>query len=325
MSSISDKIRPIGEFFFLRRAERAARAYTSPQRVRVTELVEAAERRLRAGREIPQAVPAAQLLRESVRHYLLAIEAASDPNAHMRAFDARTVAAMLPALAPDPLRPDAIPTDEARVRAALGASDPLYFDRLSAEDAAHARNALDRAASMLGGRVEARSVTSVQGTRWGRVSAVALVIVYVAVQALHARFWPKNVALGKHVHASSQGGGDGHELVDGEISATPGLRTGTDDSPSAVIDLGKEYRIDRVAVHNRGDGWFDDCLPLVVELSTDGSRYKEIARRDQHFDADPPWSVDGQHEIARFVRLRVPRRGYLALSEVEVFGREASR
>ena len=81
------------------------------------------------------------------------------------------------------------------------------------------------------------------------------------------------------------------------------------------------YRIDRVAVYNRVDGWFDDCLPLVVEFSTDGAKYSEVARRDQHFAADPPWSVDGKRELARYVRVRLARRGYLALSEVEVFGR----
>jgi hypothetical protein len=177
---------------------------------------------------------------------------------------------------------------------------------------------------MLQRHVEARSPFRVVATRWGRLAAVALVVAYAAAVALRARLSPKNIALDKHVRASSQGGGaDGHELVDGEISAAPGVRTNTEDSPNAVIDLGKEYRIDRVAVFNRVDGWFDDCLPLALDFSTDGAKYREIARRDQHFGADPPWTVDGRREVARYVRLRVARRGYLALSEVEVFGREA--
>jgi hypothetical protein len=189
------------------------------------------------------------------------------------------------------------------VRAALGAGSPLYFDDLPAEDAALARSALERAASMLSRRVEARSVANVRGTRWGRWAALALVVAYVLLVALRAKLWPKNIARGKQVRASSSSSGDGHELVD-------------------VIDLGREYRVDRIAVYNRVDGWFDDCLPLVVELSVDGARYKEIARQDQHFGTAPPWTVDGRREAARYVRLRVARRGYLALSEVEVFGRE---
>ncbi len=161
-----------------------------------------------------------------------------------------------------------------------------------------------------------------RGTRWGRWAALALMALYICFVTLRSKVWPKNIALGKLVNDSSQYAGDGHELVDGELGAVPGVRTNTEESPSAVIDLGREYRIDRVSVYNRLDGWFDDCLPLLVELSVDGARYNELARRDQHFGTDPPWTVDGRRELARYVRLRVARRGYLALSEVEVFGRQ---
>jgi len=322
MSSFSTKLQPIGEFFLLRDAERAIRIYTEPQRVLVRKHVEAAESRLRGGRRIPSAVASALLLREAVRHYLLAAEAATDASLDDAALEALDVVSRLPALLPDPLRPDAFPPDDSRVRAALRASSPLYFDDLSAEDAAHARSALERAASILSRRVEARSLTNLRGTRWGRRAAFALMAAYVSVVTLRSKVWPKNIALGKQVHASSLYAGDGHELVDGELGALPGVRTNTEESPSAIIDLGREYRIDRVSVYNRLDGWFDDCLPLVVELSVDGARYKELARRDQHFGTDPPWTVEGRRDLARYVRLRVARRGYLALSEVEVFGRQ---
>lgn len=322
MSQISPKLRPIGEFFLLRDAERTVRAYTAPQHALVQRHVEAAERRLRAGRRIPAAVPSALILREAVWHYLLAIEAAGDPRTDHAALEALDVTGKLPVLLPDALRPDASPTDDARVRAALGATSPLYFDDLSAEDAALGRSALERAASMLSRRVEARTLANVRGTRWGRWVALGIAVAYVSVVTLRAKLWPRNIALGKQVRASSTSGGDGHELVDGELGAIPGVRTNTEESPSAVIDLGKEYRVDRVSVYNRVDGWFDDCLPLVVELSVDGARYKEIARQEQHFGTDPPWTVALRREPARYVRLRVARRGYLALSEVEVFGRE---
>jgi hypothetical protein len=322
MLQVSTRLRPIGEFFLLRDAERRVRAYTAPQSVVVRRYVEAAEGRLAAGRRIPAVVPSALLLREAVQNYLRAMEAASDPRADDAALEAPDFVNRLPTLPPDPLRPDAYPTDDARVRAALGAVSPLYFDDLPAEDATLARSALERAASMLSRRVEARSLANVRGTRWGRWTALALAVAYVFVIALRAKLLPKNIARGKHVHASSSSSGDGHELVDGELAAAPGVRTNTEESPSAVIDLGKEYRVDRIAVYNRVDGWFDDCLPLVVELSVDGARYQEIARQDQHFGTAPPWTVDGRREAARYVRLRVARRGYLALSEVEVFGRE---
>jgi hypothetical protein len=95
-----------------------------------------------------------------------------------------------------------------------------------------------------------------------------------------------------------------------------------EESPNVVIDLLDTYRIQRVKVHNRLDGWYDDCLPLVVELSTDGKTYADLARRDDHFDSDPPWIVEAGGQPARYVRVRVARKSYLALSEVEVFGRK---
>ena len=126
------------------------------------------------------------------------------------------------------------------------------------------------------------------------------------------------------MHPSSRKAGppDGHELVDGDIGTSFGVLTNVEDSPSVVIDLQDRYWIDSVKVHNRVDGWFDDCLPLVVELSQDGVHWDAIGRRDQHFDANPPWVVDGGGRPAHFVRVRVDRKSYLALSEVEVYGKQ---
>jgi hypothetical protein len=115
---------------------------------------------------------------------------------------------------------------------------------------------------------------------------------------------------------------DGKELVDGTIGTSYGLETNTEDSPNVVIDLLGEYRVDRVEVYNRVDGWFGDCLPLVVELSRDGTTYEEIGRRDTYFGTNPPWLVPANGRGARYVRVRVARHSYLALSEIEVFGKK---
>ena len=145
---------PIREFFTLRGAERTVRAYSPAQHVRVRAHCEAAERRLQAGRRVSMAVPAAVLLRDAVRQYLIAIAAAPDGDASDEALAQRELA--MPELPPDPARPRAEPSDDARVRAALASRDPLYFDGLSPEDAERARWALDRAAASLRRRVEAR-------------------------------------------------------------------------------------------------------------------------------------------------------------------------
>jgi F5/8 type C domain len=210
------------------------------------------------------------------------------------------------------------------VRAAIASKDPLYFDGLSSEDVERARWALDRAASMLRRNVESRTLVAVHGTRWGRVAAVTVLVLWGAVALAKAKLLPKNIAYGKPVHASSLAdtppGGE-RALVDGETGASYAIKTREEENPNVVIDLGGIYWVDTVKVHNRVEGWFDDGLPLVAELSRDGNKWDEIARRDRHFDANPPWVIEAGGRAARFVRLRVPRHAYLALSEVEVYGK----
>lgn len=172
-------------------------------------------------------------------------------------------------------------------------------------------------------RIEARSLANLRGTRWGRAAAVLVLLGYAAFAAIRALVVPPNIALDKPVHPSSRKAGtpDGHELVDGDMGTTVGLVTNTEESPSVVINLQNKFWISSVKVHNRQDGWFDDCLPLVVELSQDGVHWDTIGRREQHFEANPPWVVDGGGRPAHFVRLRVDRKSYLALGEVEVYGK----
>lgn len=317
MSFLQSVTDPIREFFTLRAAERTIRAYLPAQRMRVEGHVAAARRRLAAGRRAGDPVAACLLLRDAVTRYLAAIEAARD------AESADTAVAELPALPPDPARPRATPTDDARVREALAAEDPLYFDRLAAEDLERARWALERAATMLRGRVEARSLDHVRGARLGRIGAVVLVVAWLAAAGIKAKLLPQNVARGKQVHASSlkHNPPDGHELVDGEVGTSFGVHTNTEDNPTVTIDLEALYWLQTIKVYNRVDGWYDDVLPLVAEISTDGKTYTEVAKRETHFAASPPWVIDVGGRGARFVRLRVARRSYLALSEVEVFGK----
>jgi hypothetical protein len=313
----------IREFFVLRRAEATVAAYEPAQQSRVQAHTAAAKARLAAGRRTLHDVPAALLLLDAVRHYLSASVAASAAAGGSAEIPARAdLAAVLPALAADAARPSAVPSDDARVREALAASDTLYFDRLSAEDAARSRTALDRAAAMLAGRVEARSLLNLRATRWGRLAALVVMGVYVLGATAAAIWLPKNIARDKPVHPSTSRRGDGHELVDGELATAPGVMTAVEESPSATIDLGEPYALDRVKVYNRLDEAFDDSLPLAVEISVDGVAYKPLARRDDHFAADPPWVVTAHREPARFVRLKVLKRGYLALSEVEVYGKK---
>jgi hypothetical protein len=322
MSLAQSFIEPIREYFTLRRAEGTVRAYAPAQHALVAAHVEAARERLAAARRTAPPIPAAVLLRDAVAHSLRAAAVAADASAGVAHLD---LAAAMPALPVDPARPRAEPTDDARVRAALASSDPLYFDRLSPEDGERARVALDRAAGFLRRRVEARSVTHLRGARWGRRGAVLLVLGWALFVLLRAKLVAPDVALGKPVHPSSRkpGSPDPKELVDGDLGTSYGVFTNVEDSPSVVIDLQWKYWVDTVKVHNRVDGWqVDDCLPLVVELSQDGTHWDEVGRRVEHFEGDPPWVVHAGGRPAHFVRVRVDRKSYLALSEVEVYGKK---
>lgn len=312
---------PVREFFTQRRAEAAAQARDPAQQRLVEKLARAGARRLWAGRRVSDPVAASVLLREAVTQLAQAVAVSADPSAVEADLARRPVE--LPVLPPDPARPRADPSDDTRVRDAIASDDPRYFDALEPEDAERARWALDRAAGALRRLVDPRSVTHVRADRWGRRLAILVVLLWTVVAVLRAELSPKNIALGKPVHPSSQKAPppDGQTITDGDTGTSVGVHTNTEDDPNVVIDLEAQYWVSRVEVYNRVDGWFDDCLPLALELSTDGKEFKEVARRTDAFGTSPPWTIDVGGRPARYVRLRVTRKSYLALSEVKVFGK----
>ena len=78
-------------------------------------------------------------------------------------------------------------------------------------------------------------------------------------------------------------------------------------------------------VQGRGDGWYDQSIPLLLEVSDDDKAYREVARRTIPFSEDAPWNVALDGVKARFVRLRADHDGYLVLGEVSVYGTRAGR
>jgi len=311
---------PLHEFFFLERAARAAEAFSPDQRSRVLELRAAAVERLVEARRASSTLAACMLSREGVALLARARALARDATLDEAALARLDGSAEVPDLGPDPT--DGTTGDAILVREALASSDLLYLDRLDPCVLDRLRVALDRAAGALRVRVETRSPVHIRALRWGRFSALFLVALYAAWLVVRPLFVPINISAGKPVRASSRhpSSPTGRELVDGHPGVAYGLHTNLDDVPFAEIDLLTTFAVDHVDVYNRSDGWQDDGLPLVVELSKDGKTYTEIGRREQHFGADVPWSVPGSKHVARFVRLRVAKHGYLALGLVEVFG-----
>jgi F5/8 type C domain-containing protein len=310
----------VGEFFLLRRAERTVRAYTPVQRERVALHHAAGERRRRAARQLVDPLGATVLLREAILAYLHSAAIARGAEVAGEALMADQLAAQIPAVPTDPVEPQPV-ADTERARAAIRSSDPLYFDLLDRDELERTRSALDRTASALRDAAEARSIEHVLGARFGRIAGVMVIVVFGALRILGAVFWP-DLAHGKPVTASSlyPGSPDGHDLVEGDIGTSYAIATNNQDAPWIAVDLLAVYKLNTVKIYNRVDGWFDDCLPVVLETSLDGVRWDEVDRRATTFIYDPPWTVHLDHKHARLIRVRALQKTNLALSRIAVFG-----
>lgn len=106
-------------------------------------------------------------------------------------------------------------------------------------------------------------------------------------------------------------------LVDGNTDDL-GFHTILEDDPWVTIDLLEPRPIARVVVHNR-ISHRERTLPLLIEASVDGNHFLQFARRYEVFEK---WTARRKETVrARWVRLRVEKRTYFHLNEVEVFER----
>lgn len=293
------------ELVLLRRAEATVRGYSAEVAARVRALHAAGERRLHGARRLDgplTRVAECVLLRDALRFYLRARAVASASE--------------------DPILPADRGTLDASVVTALDAPDE-HLDGLASDALAALRGALAAAVAQHRRSVEVRSVTHLRAARAGRIAGLAVAIVWLLVSLGVRLFTPPNLARGKPVSASSRypGTPDGAALVDGDTGGAYAIHTNREPNAWVMVDLQASHRIRTVKVYNRGDGWFDEGLPLELEFSDDGVAWREVALRNEHFDQHPPWRVDAGERSARYVRLRVAGRGIVSLSELEVFGR----
>ncbi len=110
-------------------------------------------------------------------------------------------------------------------------------------------------------------------------------------------------------------------LVNGILEYSYGAHTDVQDDPWILLDLERPRRIGKIAVHNRGDGYFSECLPLILEVGTDGSSFKQLAVRETVFSRTDPWVLDRLDETVRYIRLRKTGRTYIALTELAAYSR----
>ena len=93
------------------------------------------------------------------------------------------------------------------------------------------------------------------------------------------------------------------------------FHTETEDNPWVEIDLGAPQKVKRLEVINRGDCCADRAVPLVAEVSNDRASWTEVARRTTPFGS---WNATFPARVARYVRVRAPRRTVLHLMAVAV-------
>ncbi|HXX66638.1 MAG TPA: discoidin domain-containing protein [Polyangiaceae bacterium] len=318
MGAAGSLISQVGEFVSLRRAEAAIRSYSAAQRERIALHHAAGDRRFRAARRATDPLAAALLYREAAFAYLRALSAARSGPSDDEAVTPELTRLETAQFSADPLGPP-LADDVVRVRAALGSTEPVFFDLLDRQELERTRSALGRAVSRLRSRVEARSLINVLGTRAGRICACLLLAFFLGWRGTTAIFWP-DLASGKPVTASSLKAGMPEDLVEGDIGTSYALGTNTQDSPWIAVDLTHVYRLTKIEIYNRVDGWFDDNLPLAVQTSVDGNNWTEVSRRTTTFGHSPPWIVRLDRRRARFVRAQGVGHMALALSKIRVYG-----
>jgi hypothetical protein len=150
--------------------------------------------------------------------------------------------------------------------------------------------------------------------RWPILAALALVLV-VAIPAT-APFWYHPAQLDYTWRTSSaeagfEGSGTLAESQDYDLL----FHTREEAGPWVVVDMLKARRIDRVVLKNRLDCCLDRGVPLVVEVSLDGTLFETVAQQDTSFAV---WTARFARRPARYVRVRSLRTTVLHLRRIEV-------
>jgi hypothetical protein len=303
------------EFFLLEKAQERARRLTGERGARARALHAAATARRQCADELIGApvLPAAMVLyRDALRLFARARQLDADLDVtEDEAAALEGVRRAIDELGPERREPLQAAFDR------LTTADDLAFDRIEEADATRAREQIEDLFRWLEGTVDARTVEKLKVMRVLRLAGVALALLALLRAGVHKLFAPPNVALGKPVTASSRypGTPDPASLTDGDARAL-GVHTTVEGSPWVTIDLGKSYAIRTVRVHNRTDCCFDEGLGLTVELGDPDDPNPFVVQQSAHYET---WEIDAGGKKSSTVRLRLPRSGYIALSEVEVF------
>ncbi len=324
--TILDRGRAWLDCFLLKRSERTAARTSEAARPRVAELVRAGRERARVADSLVEShvSSALPLYREAA---LLMMAAFVTGGGGAPLGEPLTVNEVLDRFGASDVRGE--PRVGGAKRAAfldwMRAADPLAVERMGTVDAIAFGQTARAIVDWLGGLVEPRTVREIVFERRTRVGVAGLAGLLLVIWAGSSIFNRENIALhkpvsvsGVHPRATSPPSG----LTDGVTSGTYGVHTNSCEAPFVQVDLQDVYVIDTVKIYNRGDGWFDDGLPMTLQFSEDGTTFTDVEVRKASFSQLMPWKADGGHRRARYVRVNGAKGRYVTLSELEVFGKK---
>jgi hypothetical protein len=288
----------------------------------------AAEARLRVARQLSpetEFAPAVALYREGITALVAAaLVAVEGPAASPATTDMRAAWASLERLWPK-LGSGVDIREFAAAGRALCEPEPLDASPLDPAEAAILVGAMARLSVILARAIEPRTRRRLALIATMRMALLAAVVAAAIAVPVRRALAPRNLALNKPVTLSSiyttRRDVGGAYLVNGKLEYGYGGHTDNPgpDNPWMTIDLGAPTRIGKIAVYNRGDGFFDDCLPLTLSVGLDPSAATVLGVRDKPFARTQPWVLDHLAVTARYVRVSKVGAGYIALDEIEVY------
>jgi hypothetical protein len=155
--------------------------------------------------------------------------------------------------------------------------------------------------------------------RWSRSGGLALLVLallaagYVAYRrATHS----EDLAQGKPWRASSKFADCQRDPL--ACGGRVLFHTLEEAEPWFEIDLGAARSISVVEVENRRDCCGERAVPLVIEVSSDRTKWKVVARREDVFRS---WNASFEPVTARYVRAKVQRKSTLHLERMVVRAR----
>lgn len=152
-------------------------------------------------------------------------------------------------------------------------------------------------------------VTSVLVQRWvrsGILAALVLVALFMVFNSVRRAMQGPDLLAGKPWVASSKAF-DCHpkDMECGGARSAMFFHTTEEEKPWVEFDMGAQQSFSRIEVVNREDCCPERAVPLIVEVSDDKAKWREVARRTDTFRE---WETTIKPTSARYVRLRVDRR-----------------